>query len=440
MTAVPHSPASEEALLGAVLIDPDAYDLAAQFLVADDIYIHKNRFIWQTFNELKATSTPIDFLTVCKALDNAGQLDEVGGPSYLTGLLNAVPSSLHAEAYAREIKQAAVRREMLATANRLATAAYSTDQQPDRNLMDVRDEIDRLLSHSSGHQISRLSPVLSVVNDQIIERSKNPCDVWGIPLGLPKLDTETGGQQQGELTILSGSPGIGKTWAAIGFGLEMSNSAPGAFITLEMTKEAITRRILAAQSGVRSRTLRTGRIDDCDWSKISHAIGALETLPFYLDDRARDLGGLRASLARLKREADIKWFILDYMMLLEDTGRDEIESTANASRALKHICLDLNLAGLVIHSVNKAGMDQTGMAAASKANLRGSGQVIYYADLILFLTEFESDSRTVFYSEEDKKRMATLWCRKGRELEDPHIRVHLVRRQNSPLWGEMESK
>jgi replicative DNA helicase len=440
MTAVPHSPSSEEALIGSVLIDPSAYDLTAQFLTPEDFYIHRHRFVWQIFSSLHESNTPIDYLTVCKALEKSGKLDEVGGAGKLSELLTTTPSSLHAEAYAREIKQNSVRREMLAAATRLATNAMNAMDPVDISLMGARSELDRLMSHATGHEVNRLSPVLSIVYDEIEARSANPCDIWGIPIGIPKLDIETGGQQCGELTLMAGEPGLGKTWFAIGAAMEMSKTAPGAFFSLEMSMNAIVRRMLVAQSGVKSRAMRTGRIGEHDWIKISEAVGSLETLPFYLDDRIRDIGGLRSSLARLKREADIKWFVLDYMLLLEDAGRDEIESTSNVSRELKHICMDLDLAGLVIHSVTKAGMDRTGIEASSKSNLRGSGQVIYNADLVLYLTEFQPDNNLKFYSEEEKKRLSTLWVKKGRELEDPHIRVHLTRRQNSPLWGELETK
>jgi replicative DNA helicase len=307
----------------------------------------------------------------------------------------------------------------------------------DQTLTDARGEMERLLTHATGHEVNTLGPVLSTVYDELKQRAENPCDIWGIPVGLPNLDKETGGQQPGELTLLAGEPGLGKTWFAIGSALEMAKSAAGAFFSLEMGKEAITRRILAATSCTRSRNLRTGRVDENDWIRIGKAMQELEAMPFYLDDRSRDTGGLRAALARMKRDANIRWFVLDYMMLLEDYGSNETEKTSNISRALKHICRDLDLAGFVIHSVTKAGMDKAGSEANAKSNLRGSGQVIYDADLVLYLTEFEPDSARVFYSEDEKKRLATLWVKKGRELEDPRIRVHLTRRQNSPLWGEL---
>jgi len=437
---IPHCREAEEAAVGAVLINPEAYHDLAQFLQADDFYIVRHRWIWEAFTSLHEQHIPLDFLTLTEELDTAGRLNEIGGPAYLTALLNQVPTSLHAEAYGRQIKQAAIRRGMLTAANALATVAYQDNIPTDKGLTETRTEIDRLLCQSTGHEVKRLSPILSTVYDKIKERSTAPCDMWGIPIGLPKLDNETGGQQPGELTLLAGEPGLGKTWFAIGAALEMSKSAPGAFFSLEMGAEATTRRILSAQSGVRSRNMRTGKILESDWIKISQTIGELETLPFYLDDRVRDTGGLRASLARLKRESNIQWFVLDYLMLLEDAGSNETEKTSNISRALKIICRDLDLAGFVIHSVTKAGMDKAGAEANAKSNLRGSGQVIYDADLVLYLTEFDPESKFAFMTPEQKKRLATLWVKKGRELEDSHIRVHLTRRENSPLWGEMKNQ
>ena len=436
----PQSRAAEEALIGSVLLNPEAHDLAAQFLTSSDFFIVKHRWTWEAFAALRENATPLDYLTTCKELDHAGRLAEIGGAAWLTGLLDQAPTSLHAEAYAREVKECSIRRELLTAANRLATAAYDMQIPTDQTLTDARSEMDRLITHATGHEVYTLAPVLSTVYDQLTTRAANPCDVWGIPLGIPKLDAETGGQQPGELTLLAGEPGLGKTWLAIGSALEMAKFAPGAFFSLEMGKEAITRRILAATSGTRSKMLRSGRVDDNDWIRIGKAIQELEKLPFYLDDRSRDTGGLRAALARLKREGNIQWFILDYMMLLEDYGNNETEKTSNISRALKHICRDLDLAGFVIHSVTKAGMDKAGSEANAKSNLRGSGQVIYDADLVLYLTEFEGEGNHVWYTDEEKKRMATLWVKKGRELEDPRIRVHLTRRIGSPLWGEVATK
>ena len=434
---LPQSRSAEEALIGSILIDPASFDVASQFLTGSDFYIVKHRWTWEAFEQLRMTGTALDYLTTCKELDHAGRLQEAGGPAWLTGLVNQSPTSIHAEAYAREVKECAIRRELLATANRLAMSAYDMQAPIDMTLADTGHDLERLQSHSTGHEVDTLAPVLTAVCDELAVRAANPCDIWGIPIGLPKLDNETGGQQPGELTLLAGEPGLGKTWFAIGAALEMATHEPGAFFTLEMGKEAITRRILAATSGIRSHALRSGRVDDNDWVKIGKAVQELESLPFYLDDRSRDTGGLRASLARLKRNGGIKWFVLDYLMLLEDYGNSETEKTGNISRALKHICIDLDLAGFVIHSVTKAGMDKVGMEAANKSNLRGSGQVIYDADLVLYLTEFEPDSSRVFYTDEEKKRLATLWVKKGRELEDPRIRVHLTRRNGGPLWAEV---
>jgi replicative DNA helicase len=289
---------------------------------------------------------------------------------------------------------------------------------------------------STGHQISNLTPVLRTLYDEVEQRSKNPTDVWGIPTGFPRMDKETGGQHLGEMTIIAAEPGFGKTWLCLGFAYELAKTVPGAFFSLEMPDKSIARRLISGVGKVNSRNLRTGRMQEDDWSKFVATISELETLPFYLDGRARDTSGLRSSLLRLKREQGIQWFILDYMQLLTDEGKDDNERTKKIGRELKLICVDLELAGIVINSVNKQGMDKSGREARAKSNMSGSGQTIHDADNIFFLTDFEPENQT-FYSAEQKARMATLWCMKGREYDSPKFYIHLTRRKDSPFWGEL---
>jgi replicative DNA helicase len=211
------------------------------------------------------------------------------------------------------------------------------------------------------------------------------------------------------------------------------------FFTLEMSPKQLVYRLLAGESGVRSRQLHSGFLANDDFPKLAGAIENLDNLPFYLDGRARDTAALRAVLAGLVRRHNVRWFILDYLMLMTDPGKDENEKTANISRGLKNICTDLDVAGFVLHSVVKAGMDREATSeAASKSYLRGSGQVIHDADMVLFLTQFTPENGLSFYTDDQKKRMATLWVKKGRELEDPRLRVQLVRRAPSPFFGELE--
>ena len=439
MTELPYSRESEEALIGAVLINPDCYADAAQFLVAEDFYTVRHRWLWEAFAALRETKTPLDLLTICDALEHAGKLAEIGGPAFLTGLLTQTPDSTHAEAYARQVKQTSIRRQMIAAANKIATSAFDEGLQTDKALVDAQSEIARLLAHSTGHEVLGLAPLLATAYDEIKERSEHPAEIWGIPTGLPKYDACTGGQHLGEMTVIAGEPGLGKTWLSLGMAAEMAIHEPGAFFSLEMRKEAIVRRLLSAVGGIRARNMRTGYMDENDWMKLSKAIADLEGLPFYLDDRARDTASLRAALLRLKRDHGIKWFVADYLQLLSDEGRDDNERTKTIGRELKHICNDLDLAGIIINSVNKGGMDRSASEAHAKSNMSGSGQIIHDADLVLFLTEFDAGNGS-FYTADEKARMATLWVKKGRELEDPRVKVNLVRKQGSPFWGELAEK
>ena len=436
---IPHSKENEEAVIGSVLINPDCFTLVAQFLQTEDFYIHRNRFIWEAFSVLKRAGNPIDFLMVCEELERNGHLSEIGGPAYLTSLSGQVPTSLNAEAYARTVKDNSIRRNILTLANWLATQACNESSQTDKTLTELQQQSGRFLTISTGHDVNKLSSILGDVYEEVAKRSEHPCDVWGIPTGLARFDHETGGQQLGELTILAGEPAVGKTWLALGIAYDMAKHSPGAFFSLEMNAHAIARRLIVGTSEVKSRALRTGRMDGNEWIRLTQSIGSLETLPFYLDDKARDTASLRAALMRLKHEHGIEWFVADYIQLFTDQGKDDNERTKKIGRELKLICSDLELAGIAINSVNKQGMDDNSLGA-KKSSMSGSGQLVHDADLVLFLTEFQPDDHSMFVSEEEKRRMATLWVKKGRELEEPRVRVHLVRKQNSPFWGELEQK
>lgn len=429
---------AEEAVIGSVLIDPGAHESISQFLWPEDFREHKNRWIWEAFSSIRAKGAQIDFLTTVQEVENNGHLDEMGGAAYITSLITASATSLNAEAYARAVKDCSIRGMLLDTATKIAQSANNLKVPVETGIFQGMQALDSLSGQSSTHAIERLEKFLPEVYTEIEEHSKNPRDIWGIPTGLPKFDNETGGQHGGELTILAGEPAAGKTWLALSFAREMAKNSPGVFFTLEMSEKKLVYRLISGESGLRAKQLQTGRIStEDDWNRLVKSISSMEELPFYIDGRSKDTGTLRAALSHLSRRRGVKWFVLDYLMLLEDPGKDETEKTAIISRALKNMCTGLNIAGFVLHSVVKAGMDREGTDAAAKSFMRGSGQIIHDADLILFLTQYAPDNNLIFYTEEEKKRMATMWVKKGRELEDPRLKVHLVRKYPSPFFGEL---
>lgn len=434
--SIPHSREAEEAVIGSVLIDPNClYDLIP-FLTRDDFFIHRHRWVWEAFAHMNETGKPIDMLTLTEELDRRGQLAEVGGPAFLTELVTQVPTSLNAESYGHIVHSHAVRRKMINVANHIAQLAYDEQNEIDYAVDEaVRDTASLEVLSAGKTNMVTLGELFGRVFDDVEERAKDPKDVWGFSTGIPKFDKKTGGLQTGELVYVVGAPGAGKTWLDLGWSVELAKQAPGVTISLEMKQLAIGRRILSGVSGVHTRAMKSGFVQDGDWPLLTNALEQYQDLPLYVDDTSYDTRKLRATLAWMQREHGIKWFALDYALLLMDGGKDETEQTKIISANLKRIVHDLNLCGIVLHSVTKVGMG--GNDTPTMSDQRGSGQAIHDADVQLFITQlYEKDDEIQNLSPETKKKMATLWCSKGRELEESRFKIHLIRRGNSPFWGE----
>ena len=433
-SAVPHNREAEEAVLGSILIDPNCYYAVAVFIRAEHFYIHRHGFIWEAFETLENRRVPVDFVTLAEELDRKGKLGEVGGPAYLTSLLSQVPSSLNAESYARIVEGHAIRRKMIAAANKIASLAYDENKPIEQSLSEMKEETLALDVIDNGHNFVSMGKLLSDTYDDVLARSKNPKEVWGLATGLPSFDKKTGGAQTGELTYLVGGPGIGKTWLELSWGVEFAKQAPGAIISLEMKRGAIGRRILSGISGVSSKNMKSGYMEAQDWPKLTAQVEKYENHPLWIDDSSYDTHRLRATLTWAKREYGLKWFILDYALLMLDTGRDETEQSKKISAGLKQIVHDLNIHGTVLHSVVKVGMEGE---EPKQSDQRGSGQAIHDADVQLFLTRvYEKDEKITGLTPVQKAKMATLWCSKGRDLEQSKFKTHLVRQGSSQFWGE----
>lgn len=434
--SIPHSREAEEAVLGSVLIDPNSlYDLIP-FLSSNDFYIHRHRWIWSAFVRLHDRVIPIDMLTVTDELDKAGQLEEIGGPAYLTALITQVPNSLNAESYGRIVHAHAVRCKLINAANNIAQLAYNEETEIEHVVSEAIKETSDLEVLSAGKtNLVQVGDLLKLVMDDVEERAKDPKEVWGFATGIPKFDKKTGGLQRGELAYLVGAPGAGKTWLDLGWSVELAKQAPGITFSLEMKNIAVGRRVLSGISGVHTKAMKSGYLNDEDWPKLVNTLGECEKLPLWIDDTSYDTNRLRATLAWMQREHGIQWFALDYALLLMDGGKDETEQSKNISANLKRIVHDMNLCGLVLHSVTKVGMGVSD--SPNMGDQRGSGQAIHDADMQLFITNvYEKDPEITNLSQETKKKMATLWCSKGRELEESRFKIHLIRKGNSPFWGE----
>lgn len=398
-TVVPHSREAEEAVVGAVFINPEVYYDVAQFLSADDFYIHRHKWIWESFTSLHEQRIPIDLLTVSNELDKRGQLGELGGPAYLTALVNQVPSSLNAESYGRIVEGHSIRRKMIDAANKIASIAYNEKT----NVDDVMDEAEKAVFNVSErrlkHDLQPISNVLSEYYDRIDTLAKRPDEIVGVPTGFIDLDKMLTGLQPSDLLIIAGRPGQGKT----GFLLSIAKNAGlthkkhVAIFSLEMSNEQVVQRLIAQETGIDSQRLRTGKLQENEWPLFTHSIEVFGDTHIYLDDTpAITPLQLRTKCRRLHLEFGLDLIIIDYLQLMGgDTRTDNrVQEVSYISRNLKVLARELNVPVLAAAQLSRA-VEQRSDKRPVLSDLRESGSLEQDADIVMFIyrpDQYEKDT------------------------------------------------
>ncbi|MFN2198968.1 MAG: replicative DNA helicase [Anaerolineales bacterium] len=396
---VPHSREAEEAVIGAVLINPEAYYDVAQFLKVDDYYFHRNRYIWEAFVRLNERRTPIDFLTVSEELEQMGRLAEIGGAAYLTALINNVPTSLHAEAYGHIVEETAIRRRMIEAANQIAKLAY----QEEIGIGAVMDDAEKAIFGVSERRLTRdlqsIQEVLGDYYDRIGQLAGRDDELFGVPTGFLDLDKLLGGLQPSDLLIVAGRPGQGKT----GFLLTLAKNAAQlykkkvAIFSLEMSNEQLVQRILAQETAIDMQRLRTGKLEDSEWPLFTQAIETLGNTRVFLDDTPGITPmQLRTKCRRLHMEYGLDLIIVDYLQLMSGGGRNEnrVQEVSFISRNLKVLARELNVPVFAAAQLSRA-VEQRADKRPVLSDLRESGSLEQDADIVMFIyrpDQYEQDT------------------------------------------------
>lgn len=422
---------AERQVIGSVLINPNL--LRNTLLKPEYFYYNAHRNIWETMLEIHKQGQLVDYLILVKRLEDK-RLD-YGGSAYLSSLSNGVNFTLAYYSYEERIIDMYRRREIVEKASRLAQCAYSVPNDIGKNSLysQILTIVNDIIQLSSNELPSvHIRQVASDLIDDIAKRIENPNSIFGIPTGFGKLDMAIGGLQKSESVILSGDAGVGKSMLAMQIALHMARHGhPGVIYSLEMTKESVVRRALSYYTRINTRNLKSGLISDEQYAFVIQKASQLAELPIWINDSG-DVGidDVYSDLVRRKVNDNIEWFVLDYMYLLRDNSHaNEIEATSKISRAIKNICRTLNIAGISIHSMNKLGMD---VSTPKKSMLRGSGQIVYDADVIILMTRKETVTNGSNYCE--------LTIAKGRELEDVNYTIPLMQHESLPFFYEGEYK
>jgi replicative DNA helicase len=390
---IPHSREAEEAVLGAVLINPEAYYEVASFLRAEDFYIHRHGWIWEAFSRLHERRVPIDLLTVSEELDQLGRLAEVGGPAYLTQLINNVPTSLHAEAYGRIVEANAIRRRMLNAANEIAKLAYQQETSIDTVMDEAEKTVFGVSERRTTRDLRKIQEVLSEYYDRVDQLSTRGADAFGVPTGFTDLDRLLSGMQPSDLLIVAGRPGSGKT----AFMLSAAKNAAQkykkhvAIFSLEMSSEQLVQRMIAQETGIDSQRLRTGRLEGDEWALFAHAVEVLSDTVIFLDDTpALTPLQLRTKCRRLHAEYNLDLILVDYLQLMSSGTRSEnrVQEVSYISRNLKVLARELNVPVLAAAQLSRA-IEQRADKEPQLSDLRESGSLEQDADIVMFINRPE---------------------------------------------------
>jgi replicative DNA helicase len=422
----PHSREAEEAVVGSVLINPEAYFDVADFLRPEDFYLHRLRWVWESFIRLNEARTPIDLLTVQEDLENNNQLGEIGGPAYLTTLVNNVPTSIHAEAYGRIIEQGAVRRRLLEAANQIAKSAYKENLSLEAAIDESEKAVFGVSENRSASELESIKSVISEYFDEVEDRSRRSEEILGVPTGFIDLDRLLGGLQPSDLLIIAGRPGQGKTsflMSAAKNAAQMHRKKVAIF-SMEMSNQQLVQRLISQETGINSQRLRTGKLEEQEWDHFAHAVEVLGNTHIFLDDTpAISPTQMRAKCRRLHMEYELDLIVVDYLQLMQgDTRNDNrVQEVSYISRSLKVLARELNVPVLAAAQLSRA-VEQRADKRPVLSDLRESGSLEQDSDIVMFIY------RPELYEEDSlKKNVAEIMVSKHRN--GPTGSVELIFRE-----------
>ena len=385
----------EEAVLGALMLERDAYTAVCDILKPESFYEPSNQKIYAAIQSLGASQQPIDMLTVTEQLRQNGTIDEVGGPLFISELTSRVTSGAHVESHARIVAQKYLARELIRFASAIETQAFDESYDVDDLLQEAEGKLFEISQRNVKKDVTQIDPVIGAAIEQIQTAANRATGLSGLESGYHELDKLTSGWQASDLIIIAARPAMGKTAFVLSMAKNMAvnYNIPVAIFSLEMSNLQLVNRLIQNTCELEGEKIKSGQLSPMEWDQLMSRIKHLYGAPLFIDDTASlSIFELRTKARRLVREHDVKFIIIDYLQLMNASGMkfgSREQEVSMISRSLKQLAKELNIPIVALSQLNRSvesrGADSKDGKRPQLSDLRESGAIEQDADIVCFI-------------------------------------------------------
>src|SRR4051812_2577676 len=386
----PQNIEAEQAVIGAIFLEPSALTVASEILIPEDFYRASHQKIFNVMLDLNDQGKAVDLVTVTEELAAAKLIEDIGGVSYLSDLSGSVPTAANIEYYARIVEEKSLLRRLIRTATNIASDGYSREDEVEALLSEAEKSIMEVAQRKNAGAFHNIKDVLVRTYDNIEEMHNRVGDITGISTGFAELDRMTAGFQRNDLIIVGARPSVGKTAFALNIAANVATKTNEnvAIFSLEMGAEQLVMRMLCSEGNIDAQRLRTGSLTDEDWGKLTMAMGSLSSSGIFIDDTPGvRISDIRSKCRRLQQEHGLGMILIDYLQLILGSGRsgeNRQQEVSEISRSLKQLARELKVPVIALSQLSR-GVEQRQDKRPMMSDIRESGSIEQDADIVAFL-------------------------------------------------------
>lgn len=409
----PNSIEAEQSVLGAMLLDKEAISAATELISGEDFYREAHKEIFEAIVEIYDKGEPVDLITLTEKLKTRNTLDTVGGITFLTNLMDAVPTTHNIKYYAKIIEDKSLLRRLIKSSNEIISKSYQASEDIGEIIDGAEKSIFNISLNRSTQGFTHVKNILSVNFDKIEELYLNKGKITGVPTGFDDLDNKLSGLQKSDLVLIAARPSMGKSSFMMNIvqHAAVRENITTAIFSLEMSKEQLTQRLLCAEALIDAHRLRIGDINEDEWVKLARAMGPLSEAPIYIDDTpAISITEMRAKCRRLKLEHDLGLIVIDYLQLMQGKSNSDSrqQEISEISRSLKALAREINVPVVSLSQLSRAP-EMRADHRPILSDLRESGAIEQDADVVMFLYRDE-----YYHPDTEKKNIGEVIIAKQR--------------------------